>query len=75
MLINASDFGLVGDGVTDNTMGLRRLRDHIRGLEDRPIVVEFGPGHYLYTDNSRNKETGAAFHAGPPKLLSFESAD
>ena len=52
MLIDASDFGLVGDSVTDNTMGLRRLRDHIRGLEDRPVVVDFEPGHYLYTDNT-----------------------
>lgn len=52
MIIDASDFGLVGDGVSDNTTGLRRLRDHIRGLEDRPVVVEFEPGHYLYTDNT-----------------------
>jgi hypothetical protein len=52
VLIDASDFGLVGDGVSDNAPGLRRLRDHIRGLGDRPIVVDFEPGHYCYTDNT-----------------------
>jgi hypothetical protein len=31
-------------------------------------VVEFGPGHYLYTDNSRNKGTGAAFSCRPTEI-------
>jgi hypothetical protein len=52
VIINAAAFGLVGDGETDNATGLRRLRDHIRGLADRPVVVEFEPGHYCYTDNT-----------------------
>jgi hypothetical protein len=52
VLIDASEFGLMGDGVTDNSPGLRKLRDEIRGLEDGHAVVDFEPGHYLYTDNT-----------------------
>ena len=52
MLIDASEFGLIGDGVTDNSPALRQLRDYLRGLEDRHVVMDFEPRHYLYTDNT-----------------------
>jgi hypothetical protein len=52
MMLQAEDFGIVGDGQTDNSPGLRALRDAIRAGVDRSWVVDFDPGHYCYTDNT-----------------------
>jgi hypothetical protein len=51
MTLQAKDFGIVGDGETDNTAGLIALRDTIRAGADRIWRVEFEPGHYCYSDN------------------------
>ena len=45
--INARDWGIIGDGVTDNGKALYALRDHLRSLSKRTIV--FPPGEYLTT--------------------------
>jgi hypothetical protein len=50
-VIAAADFGVAGDGASDNTGELIALRNHIRGGPDRRWLVEFEPGHYCYTDN------------------------
>jgi hypothetical protein len=47
----AEDYGIVGDGATDNTPGLIALRDQIRAGADRVWTVDFDPGHYVYSDN------------------------
>jgi len=47
----AEDFGIVGDGWTDNTAGLMGIRDQIRAGTDRVWRVDFDPGHYCYSDN------------------------
>jgi hypothetical protein len=51
MTLQAKDFGVVGDGATDDTPGLIALRDTIRSGADRVWRVEFEPGHYCYSDN------------------------
>ena len=50
MILNAKDFGVVGDGQQHNTLELMALRDHIRSGPDCIWVVEFEPGHYCYSD-------------------------
>jgi hypothetical protein len=50
--LDATDFGIVGDGVTDNSLGLKHLRDTIRQGTGRVWAVEFEPGHYCYADNT-----------------------
>ena len=50
-MLNAQDFGIVGDGHTDNTAALVAIRDHIRAGPDRIWHVDFEPGHYCYADN------------------------
>lgn len=51
-MLDAEDFGLVGDGQTDVSANLKALRDVIRAGPDRVWVVDFDPGHYCYTDNT-----------------------
>ena len=50
--LQAADFGIVGDGQTDNSAGLRALWDAIRGGGDRAWQIDFDPGHYCYGDNT-----------------------
>jgi hypothetical protein len=49
--LSAEDYGIIGDGLTDNTVGLIALRDQIRAGTDRVWRVDFDPGHYCYRDN------------------------
>jgi hypothetical protein len=49
--VQAKEFGVVGDGQTDNTPTLIALRDAIRTGGDRVWRVDFEPGHYCYSDN------------------------
>jgi hypothetical protein len=51
VVLEAKEFGVAGDGQTDNTAGLIALRDAIRAGGDRAWRVEFEPGHYCYGDN------------------------
>lgn len=46
----AEDFGIVGDGETDNTPGLIAVRNAIQTGADRVWRVDFDPGHYCYSD-------------------------
>jgi hypothetical protein len=50
-VLKADDFGVIGDGETDNTAALVAIRDHIRAGPDRVWTVNFEPGHYGYADN------------------------
>jgi hypothetical protein len=50
-VIKAEDFGIVGDGGTDNTAALMAIRDQIRAGTDRVWHVDFETGHYCYGDN------------------------
>jgi hypothetical protein len=50
-VLKADDFGVSGDGQTDNTAPLMALRDAIRTGGKRAWRVEFEPGHYCYSDN------------------------
>ena len=50
-MLKAEDFGVIGDGETDNTAALMAIRDQIRAGPDRVWTVEFEPGHYGYADN------------------------
>jgi hypothetical protein len=50
-VLKAEDFGVIGDGETDNTAALMAIRDQIRAGPDRVWTVEFEPGHYGYADN------------------------
>lgn len=47
----AEDYGIIGDGQTDNTAGLIAIRDQVRVGTDRVWTVDFDPGHYCYADN------------------------
>ena len=51
-VINVSDFGVVGDGVTDNSIKLIEMRDKLiaRGRK-HPYEIVFQKGRYLYTNN------------------------
>ena len=51
MTLQAEDFGLAGDGETDNTPSLIALRNAVRGGADRVWRVDLDPGHYCYADN------------------------
>jgi hypothetical protein len=50
-VLKAHDFGIAGDGKTDNTAALIAIRDQIRAGPDRVWAVDFEPGHYGYADN------------------------
>jgi hypothetical protein len=50
-VLKADDFGIVGDGKSDNTAALIAIRDRIRAGGDRVWRVDFEPGHYCYADN------------------------
>jgi hypothetical protein len=49
--LEAKQFGVTGDGQTDNAASLIALRDAIRAGGDRAWRIEFEPGHYCYSDN------------------------
>ena len=50
-MLRAEDFGIVGDGKSDNTAALIAIRDQIRAGGNRVWHVDFEPGHYCYADN------------------------
>ena len=58
LIINAADYGVVGDGETDNSSALLLIRDVLRLDLERLHTVEFPPGHYVYTNNRWLAHTG-----------------
>ncbi len=49
--INVCWFGVRGDGRTDNSTALIRLRDYMRADPSKRDALYFPPGHYQYTNN------------------------
>jgi len=50
--LHARDFGVIGDGQTDDSAGLKAIRDYIRIGDDQEWDVNFEHGHYVFEDNT-----------------------
>jgi hypothetical protein len=49
--LNVKTMGVVGDGVTDDTLALQSVRDHLLSLPENNRYIFFPAGTYLYTNS------------------------
>lgn len=49
--LSVKDFGVRGDGATDESEALLRLRDYIKFRSDIHFHIHFPPGKYIYDNN------------------------
>ena len=50
-VVDVTQFGVVGDGTTDNSTNLIAMRDWCEANRQAGVKIFFPPGHYVYTNN------------------------
>lgn len=52
IVLDVTKFDVVGDGITDNSVALKHLRELIKNGPDERYILEFPSGHYAWSDNT-----------------------